>query len=129
MEKITADLVIQKFVETRDKIAEIEKECKARVADLKAMQDKRAEWLKGQMDALGVESLKAAHGTCFVDWKDSATVADWDAFREWVIVNEEWEFFERRVSKTAVKQRLDEGEITPPGVNYTKVKDVKIRRA
>lgn len=128
MEKITADLVIQKFIETRDKIAEIEKECKAKVSDLKAMQDKRAEWLKGQMDVLGVESLKAAHGTCFTATQNSATVADWDAFREWVIVNEEWEFLEHRVSKTAVKQRLDEGEITPPGVNYTVLKTIQVRR-
>jgi hypothetical protein len=124
----TIDLVIAKFVETRDRLAEMKKEFDNVCADLKALQDNRAAWLKTQMDTLGVKSLKSAHGIVFFVWKDSATVSDWEAFREWIIVNEEWEFLEHRVSKSAVKQRLDEGETPPPGINYTKLKDVQVRR-
>jgi len=127
--KITADLVIAKYVETRDLIAEKKKAFDAEVADLKALQEKREAWLKGKLDEMGVESFKSAHGTCYVAMKDSATVADWENFKEWVIINEEWDFLEHRVSKTAVKQRLDDGQVPPPGVNYTTIKQVQVRRS
>jgi hypothetical protein len=128
---ITADMVIAKYVETRDLIEEKKKALDAELADLKVIQENRANWLKTQMDALGAESIKSVHGTCFIDWKDSATVADGEAYKEWVY--SDWEnrkhFLENRVSKTAVKQELDDGRQLPPGVNYVKFKDVKIRRA
>lgn len=126
---VTVDLVVAKYVETRDLIAEKKKAYEAEVADLKVLQEKREAWLKGQLDASGVESMRTHHGTCFIDWKDSATVADRETFLEWVRVQEAWDFLENRVSKTAVKQRLDEGLEPPPGVNYVKLKGVKVRRA
>lgn len=129
MKQITADLVIEKFIETRDEIEKIKKECEARIADLKALQEKRSQWLLGELDRLGGNSLKTAHGSAFIDMKDSATVADWDGFLEWVLVNEKFDFLEHRVSKTAVKQRLEDGETLPVGVNYVKVRDIKVRRA
>ena len=127
--QITADLVIEKYIETRDLIESKKKALDAELADLKATQERREIWLRGKMDELGVTSLKSAKGTCFVDWKDSSTVSDWDAFLTWVRENEEFDFLEHRVSKTAVKQRLEDSLPPPPGVNYTKVKDVKIRRS
>lgn len=127
---ITADMVIQAFVKTRDLIAEKKKAFKLEEADLKVVQQKRANWLKGQMDALGVESMKSVkHGTAFIDWKDSASVADWPAFIKWVKDEEQYDFLNHAVNKTAVKQQLDEGKPLPPGVNYSKIKDVKVRRA
>jgi hypothetical protein len=125
---VTVDLVIEKYVETRDLLAEKKRAYDAECADLKALQDKREAWLKGKMDELGVDSFKSAHGTCFIAWKDSATVSDREAFLEYVITHEAWHFLENRVSKTAVKQLLDDGEVPPPGVNYVKIKDVSVRR-
>ena len=128
---ITAEAVISAFIKTRDEIEAKEKAVKAEVAELKALQEKRSMWLIGTMDKIGATSLKGAAGTCFIDWKDSATVADSGAFLDWV--HDDWDerktFLENRVSKTAVKQRLEDGETPPPGVNYTKVKDIKIRRS
>lgn len=126
--KITADMVIAKYVETRDLIEQKKKAYEFEVAALKDLQKKREGWLKAEMDKLGVDSFKAAHGTCFVAWKDSATVADRQPFFDWVIANEKWEFLENRVSKTAVKSMLEDGETLPPGINYTKIKDVQVRR-
>lgn len=127
--QITADLVIEKYIETRDLIESKKKALEAELAELKEVQEKRETWLRGKMDELGVTSLKSARGTCFVDWKDSATVSDWEQFLSWVKENEEYDFLEHRVSKTAVKQRLDDSQPPPPGVSYTKIKDVKIRRS
>lgn len=128
----TVDKVVAKYVATRDLITEKTKALEKELADLKDFQKKREAWLLGKMDALGVESMRAKGiGTCFVDWKDSVSVADPDAFLGWV--HENWDgrrtFLTNAANKTAVKQRLSENEPLPPGVNYTKIKDVKIRRA
>jgi len=127
----TVDEVVAKYVATRDLIAEKTKALENELAVLKDYQKKREAWLLGKLDASGVESMRTASGTCFVDWKDSVSVADPVAFMEWV--HEDWEtrrvFLTNAANKTAVKQRLSEDELPPPGVNYVKVKDVKIRRA
>lgn len=128
---ITVEQVIEKYIETRDAIEAEKKLFDAKVADLKALQENREKWLMGALDKVGATSMKAPHGTVFIDWKDSAVVADAGTFLAWVY--EDWDerntFLENRVSKTAVKQRLEDGQTPPPGVNYTKVKDVKVRRA
>ena len=128
---VTADLVISKFVETRDTIAKIQKRHKEEIADLKALQDRRGLWLKGQLDEMGLDSFKTAHGSCFTVEKSSASVADRQIFLDWV--HADWVsregFLENRVSKGAVKQRLEDGEVLPPGVSYTTFKDVQIRRS
>lgn len=128
---ITVEQVIEKYIETRDAIEAEKKLFDAKVADLKALQENREKWLMGALDKMGATSMKAPHGTVFIDWKDSAVVADAGTFLAWV--REDWDerntFLENRVSKTAVKQRLEDGQTPPPGINYTKVKDVKVRRA
>jgi len=128
---VTVDRVIEAFVKTRDELAALKKEYEARAADAKDLQDRRANWLKTKMDVLGVTQLKGIHGSVFVDYKDSATVSDGESFKAWC--HADWEnrsfFLANSVNKTAVKQALDDGQPPPPGVNYTKIKDVKVRRA
>lgn len=125
---ITIDAVVDAYVRTRDQIEERKRAFDAEIEELKQLQERRESFLKGELDRLGVESFKTAHGTAFIDWKDSATVKDREAFFAWVKENDAFEFFESRVSKTAVKQRLEEGSPPPPGVDYVKIKDVKVRR-
>lgn len=130
-QQITADMVISKYVETRDQMAAKTKALKEELADLKVLQEKRELWLQGELTKLGLDSFKSAHGTAFTTWKDSATVADRQVFLDWV--HKEWEdresFLENRVSKSAVKQRLEDGELEPPGINYTKIKALQVRRS
>lgn len=130
MAQITIDTVVDAYIKTRDELDLLKKAYDARKQDLEELQQRRETYLRGELDRLGVESFKTAHGTAFVDWKDSAAVADKDAFFNWVEgdFTERKHYLESRVSKTAVKQALDDGETLPPGVNYTKIKDVKVRR-
>lgn len=132
--QVTADQVIAAFVKTRDEISKLKKEFEEAEAKLKALQERRVQWLLVELDKLGggeKASIKTAHGTAFVEFKESATVADKEAFFGWV--EEDFatrkHFLESRVSKTAVKQRLEDGETPPAGVNWVRIKDVKIRRA
>lgn len=130
MTQISADLVIAKYVETRDLIEEKKKAFDAEVAELKALQERREKWLTAELDRLGLKSFKGDHGTCFFETKDSATVKDKEVFFEWIEGDfaERKHYLESRVSKTAVKQALEEGNAPPPGVDYVAVRDIKVRR-
>jgi len=125
---ISIDELVGAYIVTRDDIDARKKALDLELEELKALQERRESYIKGELDRLGVESFKTAHGTAFVTWKDSATVKDRESFFAWVKENDAFEFFESRVSKTAVKQRLEDGSPPPPGVDYTKVKDVQVRR-
>lgn len=128
MSQITIDTVVDAYIKTRDQIDVLKKNYEAQVENLKALQERREKFLQGELDRMGVESFKTAHGTAFVDWKDSATVKDREAFMAWVKEEDAFEFLENRVSKTAVKQRMEDGNPPPPGVDYVRIKDVKVRR-
>lgn len=126
---ITAETVIAAYIETRDAIDAKKKALDIEIAKLKDIQERREAFLQKAMDAAGVTSMKAnGVGTVFVDFKDSATIADREVFMEWV-KEDHFDFLDVRVSKTAVKQRLEDGETLPPGVNFIKIKGIKIRRA
>ena len=129
---IHLDEVIAAFIKTRDEIDARKKALDAALAELKALQTRRTDYLKNKMVELGVTNIGNKEvGIAFFETKDSATVADGERFQQWV--GEDFEsrkfFLENRVSKMAVRQMLEDGETPPPGVNYTTFKDVKIRRA
>lgn len=127
---ITVDMVVAKYIETRDEIESRQKALDAELADLRALQQKRTDWIKAKLDELGCDNFKTPHGTAFITYKDSATVADGEVFKDWVYAD--WEirkfYLNNAVNKTAVKQAVEEGQTVPPGVNYTRFKDVGIRR-
>lgn len=128
---INADMAITEYIVLRDAGSALKAAFDDDKAKLGGTMEKWAAWLSREMGKLGVKSLKSDAGICFTDTKASATVADGELFFNWV--HEDWDkrraFLENRVSKTAVKQRLEDGETPPPGVSYTTIKDVKIRRA
>lgn len=126
----TVDQVVERYIQNRDLLDKLKKEYETKCEKVKDQQEKLTTFLMGKLNENGVDSFKTAHGTCFVDWKDSATVADREAFFGWIEADFEdrKQFLENRVSKTAVKALLDDGETLPPGINYTKIKDLKVRR-
>lgn len=129
--KVTPEVVIAAYINTRDEISQLKKKHEDEVAALKELQAKREKYLGGAMNKVGAESLKTGAGTVFFDWKDSATVDDGEAFKGWV--QGDWEkrkhFLPNSVSKAAVKGLHEEGKTAPPGVSYKRFKSVKIRRA
>ena len=128
---VTPGQVIAAFIATRDEISALKKKFDELIAEKKELQSRREAYLLGLMNQQSLENMKTSEGTVFVDWKDSARVSDREAFLEWV--HEDWEnresFLENRVSKSAVKQRHEDGEQSPPGVSYAKTKGIKIRRS
>lgn len=121
--------VIRAYVKLRDQKAAIEAEARERVAEIKAKMAKLEAYIKMQMDAQGVTSLKSEYGTAFLTTTDYATVSDWDAVLEFIRKHEAYDLLEKRVSKLAVRNYIEQMGSVPPGVDYGTKVEVNIRRS
>jgi len=129
------DTLTAKYVELRDRKAEIEKKAEDDKRKLTTIMDAIELKIKEIMHEQGSTSIKTPHGTAYIAYKESVTVADWEATLNYITSNERWDMLERRVSKTTVKSIMDEDKDgnylnpPPPGVNFSRFETVNVRRS
>ena len=121
--------LVAKYIELRDKKAEIKNEYDSKVAKLDEVLDKIESTLLQTFDNAGMDSVKTEFGTAYTTERTSASVADKDAFMEYVKANGDWQLLEIRCSKTSVQQFKDENQDLPPGVSWRSERVVNIRRS
>lgn len=121
--------LVAKYIELRDKKAQIKAEYDEKAGKLDAALEKIEAALLKTFETAGMDSVKTEFGTAYTTVQTSATVADADVFRQFVKEHEAWEMFQARVSKTAVEQyKAVHGDI-PPGINWREERVVNVRRA
>lgn len=123
------DEIVARYIALRDKKAEIKAKYDAEVEAIDAAMNRVENYLLKLMTELGVESIRTSAGTPYVSRRTSATVADWDAFLDWVRRNGEWSMLERRANKTVVQSWRDEHNDLPPGLNWREERVVNIKRS
>lgn len=128
---VTIDRVVEAYVKTRQEIQALEKELEAKLQPLKAMQEKREQYMLGQLNEIGAKNVKTAHGTVYTAVKESVTMGDWDSFLNWVKEGERYEFLNKAVNKTAALEEMgdERNHQPPPGVNYTAIRTVQVRKS
>jgi len=131
---VNVDDLTAKYIELRERKAKIRKEADEAEAALDVIQDAVGDKIREIMHEQGVTSMKTIHGTAYIAYRESATVADWDVLLGFIKKSEAWDLLERRVSKSAVKDRMEEdrnGQYQhepPPGVNFVRIEGVNVRR-
>ncbi len=130
MSDITIETVVQKYIETREEIKRLEAELEERLAPLKEFQRNREEWLRHELVMGGMKNASTKYGTAYIATKESVTMGDWDAFLSWVQEGERYEYLTHAVNKSAVLEDMgaERGNPPPPGVNYTAVQIVQVRK-
>jgi len=124
------DDLVQKYIQLREAKAQLKAEYDAKVAPVDAVLDKIEGALLAKFNELGVSSVKTEFGTAYTSVRSSATLADWDVFREFCSQQEDpYAFVERRVSKTAVEEFRNANADLPPGVNWSETRVVNFRRS
>jgi hypothetical protein len=120
---------VAKYMELRQIKDSIDEEYKEKLGKVrKAMDMLESHFLK-YFDSTGQTQIKTSDATVFVKTNDYAQVADWDAVLEFVRENDAYEFLEKRVSKTAVRDYIDDKKEVPPGINYGSKLSVNVRKA
>ena len=123
------DDLLGKYVQLRDKKAEIEKAHKAKVGQLTDVMKKIEAILLEHFNDTGSDSVKTSNGTAYKSIKTSVSVADRDIFLDFIRNNEAWAFLESRANKPAVEEYLEAHQELPPGINVSRVATVNIRRS
>lgn len=118
------------YIKMRDQKAQMKADFDAQVAPLQEKMDKLEAKLLEVFNKTGMDSVRTEFGTAYASVRTSASIADRDAFMDFVKANEEWALLEVRVSKTAVDQyRSANDDELPPGVNVREERVVNIRRS
>lgn len=127
---MTTEELVAKYIQLREKKAQLKAAYEEQVSKLDAVQDKIEAVLLAQFDADGVESVRTSAGTAYVTSRASASVADRDSFKEFLNRQEDpYTFIDLRVNKTAVEQFKAENGDLPPGVNWNEIRTVNFRRS
>jgi len=118
------------YIQLRDKKAQMKSDFEASVAPINDKMEKLEAKLLDVFNKTGMDSVRTEHGTAYTAVRTTASVADREAFMEFVKANEEWSLLEVRASKTAIEQFRDSNDNElPPGVNIRSERVVNIRRS
>lgn len=122
--------LVAKYIELRDKKAEIKAEYDAKVAKVDEVLNKIEGKFLEVFEQTGMDSVKTEFGTAYSSLRTSASIADREAFMEFVKNHDEWPLLEVRCSKTAVEQyKTANDEQLPPGINWRAERVVNVRRS
>jgi hypothetical protein len=121
--------VVEKYIELRERKAQIKAEYDGKVADIDRNMDKIEAKLLEVFEQTGMDSVKTEFGTAYTTTRTSVPVADKEVFMEFVRSNDEWPLLEVRASKASVEQYKEEHGELPPGVNWRVERVVNVRRS
>lgn len=120
---------VEQFVKLRDKLRELEDRHKAERKPYDEAMEQLRLIILGHLDAAGVDSITAKGvGTAYRTVRKSATIADGDAFRRHVIGSQEFDLCDWRANANAVEAFINQHGAPPPGVNYSTLAQVGVRR-
>lgn len=122
------DTRIAQFVALRDKIKEMDKAHKEKMGPARETLDTLSGLLLDHLKSIGGDSVSTPHGTVYRTVKNSATLADGEAFWSYVVDNEAWDMVDKKANVVAVADYIEEHNAPPPGVNYTSMFTVGVRR-
>lgn len=122
--------VLAKYLELRDKKESITANAKAQTDSIEAQLRHIEAWLHERMQTLGTDQFKVQGvGTAFKKVTDFCSVADWNSVLDFAKEHDAYHILTKGVSKTAVKEFMDQHDgIPPPGVNYGMKEEVMVRR-
>ena len=121
--------IVAQFVKLRDKIKEADDAHKAKTKDAREYLDKLNGKLLERLNEIGGESVKTGAGTVYRTTRRSATIADGETFRQFVITNEAFDIVDWKANANAVDDFIRSEGTPPPGVNFTTAFTVGVRRA
>lgn len=128
-DNLAADVLIDQYVKLRDRLKKADDEHKKKMDPAKQYLEALNNRLLQTLNTAGGESIKTARGTAYRTEKKSATIKDSVAFRDYVVANELFDMVDWKANATAVEEHIKDFEGTPPGVEFTTVFLVGVRRA
>ena len=121
--------MVEAYIKYRDKKAAMKAEYDKSVAKIDLVLERIEQKLLAYFNESGLESIRTGAGTAYRSVKTTASVADRDVFLEFVRDNDAWELLETRAAKKAVEDYRAANDDLPPGINWSAVATLNVRRS
>ena len=125
----TADQLVAQFVAIRDKIKEADDAHKARTKAARDYKDLLEGKLQDLLNLIGGDSVKTPHGTAYRTTRRTATIADGQAFRDYVTANSRYDLLDWKANASSVDDFIKDNQVPPPGINFALALTIGVRRA
>ena len=120
--------IVEKYIKLRDKKAEKKKAYEADVELIESVMKKVEGVMQAYFTEHGMESVRTDAGTVYRGTRTSCSVADKEAFFNWLKETGEWPLLDIRASKTNVEEYVKENQDLPPGLNWNSEPTIGVRR-
>lgn len=122
--------VVKAYIRLRDKRSEIKKAYEEEDAKYKAAQERLENEMLRFLETNKMDSVRTESGTFFRQEQVVPSASDWSALYDFIREHNAFEFLERRVTKKAVKEYMEDHDgALPPGVQVFRKYDVSVRRS
>lgn len=121
--------VVDVYLATRDERDAVKKRHSEELAPINEKLKKIENGLLQYLDRVGAKHVATDHGTVYKAVRTSCKVADWDLVLKFIRDEGLWHMLEKRVSKGAVEDYLEDTQELPPGVDISREAVVNIRRS
>ncbi len=119
---------IQQYVAIRDRLKEMDKAHDEAKKPFTEALTEISGHLQAFLNDSGSDSVKTKWGTCYKTTRYTASLADSQAFMDYVVSNERYELLDRKANSTAVRAFVEESGGLPPGCNLSALSTVGVRR-
>jgi hypothetical protein len=120
---------VDQYVKLRDLIKEKDDAHKAAMKPYRETLEKLNNLMLAELNNVGGDSIKTGAGTVYRTDKKSVSLEDGDAFMKHVIDHDAWELLDRKANVTAVEDYANTNGVLPPGVKFSVMQVVGVRRA
>jgi hypothetical protein len=120
---------VEQFVKLRDLIKQKNDEHKKAMKPYNETLEQLNALLLVHLNSVNGNSVSTDAGTVYRTEKKSASLADAQAFMDFVIQNNSWDLIDRKANVTAVEDFINQHNMPPPGVNFTSIFVAGVRRA
>jgi hypothetical protein len=128
IEESRLDEMVRKYIELRDRKAELKRAYDKSVDDIDATLAKCESFFLAEMRRLGLKALPTTDGIAYQENRVSVTVADRNGFLDFARSNEAWDLMDIRASKKNIEQYRQDHDDLPPGINWREEVVVNVRR-
>lgn len=120
---------VSQYVRLRDLIKEMKDRHKEELKKPTETLEKLNLVMLTHLNAISADSVATAYGTVSKTTKKSASIADMSAFWTYVVTQGDFDMVDKKANPTRVEEYINaNGGQLPPGVNFSQVELVGVRR-
>lgn len=122
------DRLVKIIIKIRDTIAAVNKEYEERLNVLKEQKKLAETEILRRLQERGATQTKTQYGTCFITTKEQFTIADEEAYGEFVKAQGDYTFYQKRAKVERVQEYMNNHDgALPPGLNVFRELEINTR--